>query len=403
MSGLTRITLPGYNAETDTNLDHYSLYADIDNILIKRLLSNSQTITDGSPTIKTIPHNLSYIPFFMAYYDSFNNGKWSVLNNQYNPFSVPDALAGIDSTNLNIWNFGGHVSGNVNVAYDIFYDNMSNLGSPSITESSRVVKIPRPNVDGLNSTNPNDYIMHSDLNNFKILKSGKTTVTIPSSTGLVSFAHGASVQAPFKFFVFVKAPDGKTFLTGNALHYTYDASFAVISSMDATNINLHGFFLSGNKTVDVSYIIYGTGKDNTIIKPATLLAFAKSGKNVLTETNPDNFNFHSAYNTLKYYHSDSYTLSASNSSVVTFNHSLGYVPFFVGFVNDLAANITNGYAIMPYYWSRSNIITHNNDIAAFIYADATNLYLKAYYQSNAVGTSKTFQFYYKLFKNNLGL
>lgn len=405
MSQVVRIALPGYDALTDTDPDHFSLYSDIDNVLIKRFATGQSTIADGSPTILDITHNLNYIPFFIAYYSPLADGVWSILNNQYNPFSVPDALAAIDTTKLHLYNFGGHGSGNIKPAYDIFYDDMSQTGSPSIVESLQAFKIVRPGKDALSTKNPNDYIMHSDLNNFKILKQAKVTgVTIPGTGAFLNIPHGVDVSEPYKFFCFVKAPDGKTFLTGNAMHLSYDESFAVVSQMDATNISLRSWLTASNKTVDVFYIIYGTGKPNTINNTGEVISVTKNGSSVLTENNPDNFNFHSNYRTLKYYNSgvwDMGSVTAQTEKVIA--HNLGYTPFHVSFINDLAGIITNAYAIVPYYWSRSSIPSPNKNIASFTYVDSTNIYLKQYYQVNAIGFATTPKFYYKIFKNNLGL
>jgi hypothetical protein len=97
--------------------------------------------------------------------------------------------------------------------------------------------------------------------------------------------------------------------------------------------------------------------------------------------------------------------SVSDNTVKTIAHNLGYVPFFIAFMNDLAGVFftSSFYCIAPYYWYRSAVLTPLKDIAGFVYADDTNLYLKAYYQTNAIGTAKSFNWYYKIFKNNLGL
>lgn len=405
MSSSIRVSLPGYDALTDTNLDHYSLYADIDNILIKRLLIGTANITDGSPTILTIPHNLGYIPFFLVYCDNNNDGNWQILNNQYNLFSVPQEIAVADTTNLYIYNYGGHASGSLNVIYEIFYDNMNDNTAPSITDSNQVIKISRPGKD-TSSTNPNDYIMHSDLNNYKILKEGSASLDLNGLSSW-SIAHGATVTTPYKYLLYIKyGIDGKTILIGGTAAtktYNLDTTFFG-STMDSTYIKpLFPGPQSGSTPMSAKYYILGSGANNSIPADNVVVAVSKTGKNALTETNPDNFNFHNAFSTLKYYDSGVYNMgSITNTTTVTIAHNLGYVPVFIAFVNDLAG-ITGGYALLPYYFGRSSGALPTRDVAAFAYADATNIYLKAYYQANAVGTSFTFNFYYKIFKNNLGL
>jgi hypothetical protein len=60
-----------------------------------------------------------------------------------------------------------------------------------------------------------------------------------------------------------------------------------------------------------------------------VIAVSKSGKNVLTETNPNNFIFHSLYNTFKIVGvlSASVNLVANtNNQNFNFNHNLPYIP-----------------------------------------------------------------------------
>lgn len=63
---------------------------------------------------------------------------------------------------------------------------------------------------------------------------------------------------------------------------------------------------------------------------------AKGGVNTLTATDPNDFIFHSDYNTLKIISSDSASVSCtadypSTEIVYEFSHSLGYIPFVFGF------------------------------------------------------------------------
>lgn len=410
MSDVIRVALPGYDALEDTNTDHFSLYADIDNVLIKRMLSDTATINDpsgGSPTILTIPHNLGYIPFFMVHmYDEVVSG-WRILNNQNNAFSVPDALCGADDTNLYIYNFGSHSSGHIEVAYDIFFDNMSDTTAPTITESPKVFKVARPGIQGSTSKNPNDYIMHADLNNMKILKSGVTTIDCNGLT-TVTIPHGADVQAPFKYLMFIHSPfdDATVILGGSTVTNVLNDSESTQwfgSYMDDTNIYVEKNHANITELFEFSYIIYGSGKDNTVDNTAPVIALAASGKDAKTETNPDNFNFHSKFPTLKYYYSSVYSYTATASHLITLPHNLGYVPFFIGFVEDISGLIAGGYAIMPYYFGRSSLLTPLKDVGAFMFADDINIYLKIFYQPNANGTAFIFNFYYKVFLNNLNI
>jgi|GEM_PF-5356957 len=86
--GMTmRVSLPGYDALTDGTIDHYSVYADSDNVLIKE--KTRGTINVNSSSQGTINHSLGYIPLAKV---SVNfGGKYvsiggSDLNSTYGAF-----------------------------------------------------------------------------------------------------------------------------------------------------------------------------------------------------------------------------------------------------------------------------------------------------------------------------
>lgn len=128
------------------------------------------------------------------------------------------------------------------------------------------------------------------------------------------------------------------------------------------------------------------------------LVVAKPTFNVLTETNPDNLIFSSDYNTLKYAISGNYTMSAVIATTnVTIAHNLDYVPFFICYCNDFVAQPTY-YGLTEYFNTTPDAILK----AARAYADSTNLYLSL----NLGGANTvpyTVNWYYKIFKNSLGL
>lgn len=127
------------------------------------------------------------------------------------------------------------------------------------------------------------------------------------------------------------------------------------------------------------------------------IAVSKSRFNVLTETDPNNLIFSSDYNTLKYDIAGTLSFSMGgsgsqyyeNSSEIT--HNLGYVPFFwaEGRLSGYTAGV---YDILPTgLWEYSNIE---------VYADTTKIYC---YAQIFLTSAVTFYYYYKIFKNNLGL
>lgn len=103
--------MPGYNALTDTDLDHFALHSDEDNVLIKEFARGSYTSTAGET--KTIAHNLGYIPFYLVFVEV--NGKW--MSTGYGTFQLYIA-SGVNTANLVIYTYPA-----INVKYYIFYDN----------------------------------------------------------------------------------------------------------------------------------------------------------------------------------------------------------------------------------------------------------------------------------------
>jgi len=118
MSKVIRVALSGYNALTDTDPDHFSLYTDEDWVLIKELTRGSVVISQSSNTV--IDHDLGYIPFFIVMvYDQNLDDKWKNVAFFQSAFEVPPYLAWIDSTRLQIYNF---YPPETTFKYYIFYD-----------------------------------------------------------------------------------------------------------------------------------------------------------------------------------------------------------------------------------------------------------------------------------------
>jgi len=118
MGQTIKVALPGYNAETDRDPNHFSLYVDNadpnDYILIKEKTSG---IVKFSGT-QNISHGLSYVPFCLVYAE-VSSGVWRKL------FSRDIGGYGywfeINSTNLVLRNTGTAI----NFSYHIFYDNIT--------------------------------------------------------------------------------------------------------------------------------------------------------------------------------------------------------------------------------------------------------------------------------------
>jgi len=264
MTQTIRISLPGYNALTDTNLDHYALYADQDNVLIKEKTRGSFTITgNGSQVIQTIAHNLGYIPLFLVYvYDlDFYLGinKWKLLAHNSAGASVPPYLAVADTTNLYVYNFLAASAGAIAFKYFIFYDNVVGSSGITLTESSSVIKVSKQGFDAVTEKDPNNLIFHSDLNTFKILKEGNGTINY-TVDGSYAINHGATISNPTSYMIFVKFPDGKTsFLPGKGVIYSYDSSFNIHDSyIDTTQIGMYIEGTGSSTSLPYKYYIFET-------------------------------------------------------------------------------------------------------------------------------------------------
>lgn len=119
MKQVIKVALPGYNAETDTDPDHFALYVNpderIDYVLIKEQSRKTVSVSSTS----NIAHGLSYIPFCLVFAE-VSKSTWRKL------FSVPLDGTGlwfeIDDTNLVLRNT---TPDPVNFSYLIFYDRIA--------------------------------------------------------------------------------------------------------------------------------------------------------------------------------------------------------------------------------------------------------------------------------------
>lgn len=111
-----RVSLPGKDAGTSTNIDDFSIYADSDNILIKEERRGTMSVTDGNSG--TVGHALGYIPFYLTY-GEVSAGRYSIISG-YDPIGAGwKSYTG--TSNLIVENDSG--DGTV-VQYYVFYDNL---------------------------------------------------------------------------------------------------------------------------------------------------------------------------------------------------------------------------------------------------------------------------------------
>lgn len=123
------------------------------------------------------------------------------------------------------------------------------------------------------------------------------------------------------------------------------------------------------------------------------LRVSKPNKNVLTETSLDNIVYDSDYDTLKYYSAGTVTLNVNGSSKHgTVSHSLGYKPFFVTYVDKLSP--TDTWSMCPQTF---------NDGFTYLYASSYADSNKIYFDIETNAATNTFNFYYKIFRNDTGI
>lgn len=118
MEQTIRVSLPGNNALTDADLDHYALIADEDNILIKEKLRGSATVNAFSSV--NVAHGLGYIPFCLGFWEVstgvFRKAFGGSTSVSTSPFFV------VTSTDLVLRNPSAAAKV---MKYYIFYDNVT--------------------------------------------------------------------------------------------------------------------------------------------------------------------------------------------------------------------------------------------------------------------------------------
>lgn len=120
MSQVFKVALPGYNAQTDTNPNHFSLYVDplVDYVLIKEFARGSIVVADGADG--TVDHSLGYVPFVSCWFKKSTEAFYRWANDsQFIAVTVHPTTSQVKFHN----GLGGGVS--VTFFYYIFYDNLT--------------------------------------------------------------------------------------------------------------------------------------------------------------------------------------------------------------------------------------------------------------------------------------
>jgi hypothetical protein len=402
MANIVRASLPTFNALTDPDKDHYSLFADEDDVLIKEFARGAVTFNSTDyPSGYEITHNLGYVPMFLAF---VNGGAffgapagWQQVGN--GNLSIAYAAYATD-TKLVLYTGGG----NTDFVYYIFYDNQVGNSGISVPLVGNIVTAAKNGVSAL-SDDPNDFIYRSDLNTFKILKEGVETLHY-TGDGTYNFSHGLSLTSPSAFITYFMFPDGSITMGGGTfMALSRDKEWEAASSISTTQIKTRIFGDGTTQDIKVKYYIFESplgGSSGVTINPQdSFIRVGKDGKNALTSTDPDDFFFLSALNTLKYYYSDSVTVPAvgSGSDVFTLEivHGLGYPPLFVAYTD-----FAGGYNIVPYITSTLPLGNRQSSV----YVDSNKIYFEiniTEFPGHPIIYNFTKTFYFKIYRNNLGL
>jgi hypothetical protein len=247
-----RVALPDYNALTDTDIDHFSIYSDEDNVLIKEKTRDS--ISVPSSTLTSVSHGLDYVPLCFCFVE-VSTGLFRRVDGNTRDLNYKFY---IDDEKLYFYNLTGSTK---TFYYYIFYEEITS-GSPTITESDSVLKIVKSGYNALTDTNPNHYIFHSDLNTFKLIATGNKIVTLTASTTNQTFtqAHGLSFAPLCHGFakntsadrIFLPNSEDIEFYNDRGL-YSTGAIFNYIES-DSTNIYFNFDSTSGSDMeININY------------------------------------------------------------------------------------------------------------------------------------------------------
>lgn len=115
MAKRIRIALPGYNANTDTDPNHYALYTDADYVLIKEKTRSSISVANA--TTQTVTHGLGYIPLVICSHE-VSTGKYQKTFG-YSIESPNDPYFYVTTTQVGFVNWSGSTK---TFKYYIFYD-----------------------------------------------------------------------------------------------------------------------------------------------------------------------------------------------------------------------------------------------------------------------------------------
>lgn len=280
--------------------------------------------------------------------------------------------------------------------------------------SSKRIAIAKKGKSAL-STNPNDFIFHSDYNTFKIIKSILHNITLASNTTNQSFtvAHGLPFIPLVRGFakesgydrVFMPNSENISgwssvvqvaFGTGVKFNYIASDDTNIIVNFDNTNsstrdVSVRLFCLEG--------IVEGVIPPNNGTPTGNRVGVAKPGYNAQTETDPRNLKFSSEYGTLKYLFKGHQTviLDAYNApfqqAYAELTHNFGYYMYAEPYVRVSSEDFEPA----PFDGSGATVL-----YGARVFITPNKIELLAYFNGVSFDISQ-YEFIIFLYRNNLNL
>ena len=119
MGQTIKVALPGYDAFSDTDPDHFALYVDNDDPNDYVLIKEKVKATVAVNGTVNIAHSLGYVPFCLVFAE-VSSGVWRKLYSH--PINSSGYWFEINATNLVLLNDTGTSK---NFQYHIFYDNIA--------------------------------------------------------------------------------------------------------------------------------------------------------------------------------------------------------------------------------------------------------------------------------------
>lgn len=192
--------------------------------LLKVALTGSGSYTSG---LKTIAHNLGYIPQFLAFMTDNSTGHTTFCDGTISDGGVAFA----DSTNLYLGSLGAST-----YRYYIFYESIDGVThTTNVSTNNYGVKVMLPG-NSYTSLDLSKQSLNSEKNNLKIAKKGIQTVS-GSGIGWVNIAHGLSYRP--SYMLWHQTSGSGKYYSSDLTAYTDNTYLSVYVGSGSVNLTLN--------------------------------------------------------------------------------------------------------------------------------------------------------------------